>query len=44
LKHGIEKQSKAAGAQLKACAVPIFELQEQWALQQASQLSVRARM
>jgi hypothetical protein len=44
LRLGVNKQGKAARAELLACGVPIEVLREQWKRQQEAQLSVRSRM
>ena len=43
LKHGISRQKKTAQEEFTASALPRRFLEEQWQLQQAAQLSIRAR-
>jgi hypothetical protein len=42
-RKGVEKQGEKAEAELAECSVPEAELRMQWKLQQAAQLSLRAR-
>lgn len=42
-KKGVEAQAKKAQKVLDDCGVPLVVLREQWELQQAAQLSIRAR-
>jgi hypothetical protein len=42
-KKGVEGQGKKAQKILDECGIPLSTLQEQWELQQAAQLSIRAR-
>lgn len=42
-KKGVEGQGKQAQKILDECGVPLIALREQWKLQQAAQLSIRAR-
>lgn len=44
LSKGVEGQAKKARITLDDCGVSVEELRQQWILQQAAQLSVRARM
>ena len=43
LGKGVEGQGKQAEVGLKACGIMVDVLREQWKIQQAAQLSVRAR-
>lgn len=42
-KKGVQGQKRAAQAVLDECEIPLSTLRDQWALQQVSQLSLRAR-
>jgi hypothetical protein len=43
LARGVEAQGKKAELGLKQCGIGVEVLRDQWAAQQAAQLSVRAR-
>lgn len=43
LTKGVEKQGQEAGAVVRECGHSLDFLRHQWELQQASQLSIRAR-
>lgn len=43
MKKGVSGQGKAAEKVLVDCGIPMDVIREQWALQKAAQLSLRAR-
>lgn len=43
LTKGVERQGQRAQTTLRECGIPLEVLREQWQLQTASQLSIRAR-